>query len=282
MVRALITVALAAFAAVPPAFASSSRERVFGGAVTLPSLGGGALYLTTDSAAGHLKGLGVTYIAPCAPGDPVPLSVDVRRATSMSPLPAPAASPAGALVVDQRAGGQFTAQLRQAVEGDRDAVLLLTGRITGLRASGTIRTTFLTRGAPICSGKAYRWHAVRLPGRVFGGRMGTAGTVVVRRLGTRDMEFHTSLVTRSCQDGPAWLVPDIGLSGFDIVGRSFTQHVDDTLFDVSAHVHYLVKGKVGERRAGGSFGGHIDGFDSSGQTTWTCTIPTTRWSAHTG
>jgi hypothetical protein len=181
-----------------------SDAAVYGGslgALTAP-LGPDGFYITADS--GRLTGIGLTRIVACTPSA-VPLTLATSRVTPSSGAPDPYDVP----VTERNTGGRFVARLSEpGPEGGR-IQFDITGRFTSRHASGALPFRILkSDGTQACDGSTAPWRADRRPGRIFGGGMPGAGTVVLNRMGKSDMRFHLTVLTTDCGGGPPWLVPN--------------------------------------------------------------------------
>jgi hypothetical protein len=256
---------------------ADSDAAVYGGTLgaLTSALGPDTFYMTAD--AGRLTGIGLTHIVACPPSG-IPFTLGTARVTPSSG----SVAPDDVLVTVRNAGGRFSAQLNEPrAEGGR-VELDVAGRVTSRHASGTLRfQVFGSSGAQDCAGETLHWRADRRPGRIFGGGIPQAGTVVLTRPGESDMTFHVSVVTTDCGGGPPWLVSNIVIKGFDIHRGRFERPVEDDARGVRTHVVYDIDGRVGDRRASGTLGGVLNGVGEN-QVKWTCAITTKRWSAASG
>jgi hypothetical protein len=231
--------------------------------------------MTAD--AGRLTGIGLTHIVACPPSG-IPLTLATGRVTPASGT----AAPYDVLVTDRNADGRFSARLSEPGPGGGRLELDIAGQFTSRHASGTVRFQVLdSGGAQACAGETLHWRADRRPGRIFGGGIPQAGTVVLERAGRSDMVYHVSVITTDCGGGPPWLVPNIVVQYFDFHRGRFERPVEDDVPRTRTHVIYDIDGRVGVRRARGTFGGVLSGVGEN-QATWTCGITTKRWSAVSG
>jgi hypothetical protein len=75
--------------------------------------------------------------------------------------------------------------------------------------------------------------------------------------------------------------PELVIEGFDLHRGRFERPVEDDVPAVRTHVIYDIDGRVGNRRATGTFGGVLMGVSET-EARWTCGITTERWSAASG
>jgi hypothetical protein len=275
VVLAAMSVVSAARAATP---AYKTDAAVYGGSLGPLSspLGPDALYVTADAAASTLTGIGATFIVDCPPSG-VPLTVNADRV-----IPAAGgAAPAGVLGADHNAAGRFSGRLLEPGPDGSQIEIAISARFSSHHASGTLRARIIAAtGEQTCATKTLYWRAERRPGRIFAGAMPGVGTVVITRLGTDDLRFHTSIATNDCAGGPPWLVPTIAIEGgFGIHRGRFTRPVDDMVGPVQTD--YTIAGRVGDMRASGTFAGTLQSANP-GQPAWTCSIHSVHWSAKSG
>jgi hypothetical protein len=235
-----------------------------------------AFWLAADTNTGLPKRLSVTMIAGCvASAGPLSFTTGLRASDGTGGLSGAAVTGLG--------HGRFTASITRSLTGGRTVNLRLTGAVSKTRASGTMHVTVVAAdGSEPCGVTSQPWRSVRRPGRVFGGTMSGAGTVVVTRIGDDDLRFHASVIVSDC-DGADPILPSIVVQGaFDVRRGRFQRPVDDDLTAIRTRVSYLITGTLGRQRAHGDFKGHIDGYGDTGATTWSCRFPLHHWSAVTG
>ena len=270
--------------AAPAIAASPNGAAVYGGSLGPLSslLGPDAFYITADGSSSRLSGIGLTYIVACgASGGPLTLHTD--RVIAASSLAVGNVPPSNVLVTRATRSGRVSATISEPWPGGGRIELQIAGRLTSRHAAGTLTSRIYgPSDEHTCDGQPLHWRADRRPRRIFGGGIPGAGTVVLTRVGADDLSFHLSVATTDCVNGPSWLVPNIGISGaFGIHDGRFTRPVEDTLPAIGTRVRYLIFGRIGQRRASGTFGGVLSGF-TDGRTTWTCRILQGRWSVLSG
>lgn len=273
---------LAALSACVVGGAATASAAVYGGTLgPLGSpLGPDAFYVTADGA-GALTGIGLTFNAGCFGGTNTPVTLAVSRVESAAAPGSPDTS--GIFFTKRNDRGRFSGTVAHANPDGGRTTLDVVGRMSGRRASGTLRSrTFSSEGVLTCDPGARKWRAQRRPGRIFAGNLRGSGTVVVTRDGDDDLIFHTTLWTARCTGGLDVLVPNIVVSGeFGLRRGRFTRPVEDVLPGLGIAVEYTITGRVGSTRASGDFRGTIRA-SQNGEPTWTCSIPGTHWTAISG
>jgi hypothetical protein len=270
------TIAVVAVLATPGA---ATGARVYGGSLGPPARAPvfpDPFYLTTADGGSTITGLGLTVSVLCLP-DAFPITVATRRIVPASALPPGGEAPAGVLVVDRAGGGRFSATMTQPGRFGERIDLSLTGRLTRRRARGILRARITTGDqARTCDSPGLRWRTARAPGRIYAGNIPGVGLVVIRR-DKRELDVLPGFYA-DCRPS-SWLRAAVRLLLDSRRGRFADRFAGAIGLDHD--YRYDLKGRIGRRRASGTFALRIRRY-SEGSVVSRCSVAPTRWSARTG
>jgi hypothetical protein len=277
----LVTGAILAALALP-AQAHAARTAVYGGSTSA----GEPIVVRADSKAKKLRGIVLSYIAPCSDDQMFPYAGELRAGTV-----SPGFGADDQLRMSRNKRGRFAGS-NVTVFGSGSLSAATTLKVSGRLRKGSAKGKLVAvvvisdGGAPVatCTEEA-SWSATRARGRVYGGKTSQDEPVVVRADAghTNVADVLIGWQSESCTPDGFFRIGD-RLSDFAVIsghfGEQFTQDFDDDGGKLT--YSYDITGDFAGRSVSGRLHAGLVGTDAAGAQQFSCDSGAITWSAATG